>query len=139
LYFGGLNHDHGLDAERGDKYDMMLPYGQVEVIKELLDVNQNTVLVMISGGPFDMQQWIDKALTLLYTSYNGMEGGNSLVRILSGEVNPSGKLFVSFPKKLADSPAHKLGEFPGDSSDVNYNEGIFVGYRGFDKLDIKPR
>jgi beta-glucosidase len=68
-----------------------------------------------------------------------MEGGNALAKIIFGQVNPSGKLPVTFPKKLADAPAIKLGEFPGDSVSVNYFDDIYVGYRYFDTYKVEPQ
>jgi beta-glucosidase len=70
--------------------------------------------------------------------YGGMEAGLALARVLSGEVNPSGKLPCTFPKALSDSPAHALNAFPGSNSVVKYEEGILVGYRWFDTKDIQP-
>ena len=66
-----------------------------------------------------------------------MEGGRALAEVIFGDVNPSGKLTVTFPRKLEDSPAHKFGEFPGGKT-VNYGEGVFVGYRYFSTYDVKP-
>lgn len=126
-----------IDSEGYDRSDMMLPYGQDKLIKELLKANNNTAIVISSGSPVDMSEWIDEADCVIQTWYNGMEGGRALAEVIFGDVNPSGKLTVTFPKKLEDSPAHKLGEFPGDKT-VNYGEGIFVGYRYFSTYDVKP-
>lgn len=127
-----------IDSEGNDKTNMKLPYNQDEIINKLLKVNPNTVVVITSGSPVEMNSWADKTKALITVSYNGMEGGRALAEVLFGDVNPSGKLTVTIPKKLEDSPAHSIGEFPGDKQ-VRYNEGIFVGYRYFSTYNIKPQ
>lgn len=126
-----------IDSEGNDKTNMDLPYKQDEVIKELLKVNKNTVVVISTGSPVDMSSFADNAKAIIQTSYNGMEGGLALAEVIFGDVNPSGKLPVTIPVKLEDSPAHSLGEFPG-SDKVRYDEDIFVGYRYFSTYDVKP-
>ncbi len=126
-----------IDSEGYDKSDMKLPYGQDELVKNLLKVNKNTVVVMLTGAPYDMSEWVSDAGSIIQTWYNGMEGGRALAEVIFGDINPSGKLPVTFPLKLEDSPAHKLGEFPGGVN-VKYGEGIFIGYRYFSTYDVKP-
>ena len=126
-----------VDSEGYDKTDLDLPYAQDELIKRVLEVNKNAVIVMLSGAPIKMTEWIDDAATVVQTWYNGMEGGNALAEVLFGDVNPSGKLPVTFPKALEDSPAHKIGEFPGGKT-VKYTEGIYVGYRYFASFGVEP-
>jgi beta-glucosidase len=128
---------HYVDSEGYDKTDIDLPYDQDELIKRVLEVNKNAVVVMLSGAPIKMTEWIDNAATVVQTWYNGMEGGNALAEVLFGDINPSGKLPVTFPKSLDDSPAHKIGEFPGGKT-VKYTEGIFVGYRYFTTYNVEP-
>lgn len=135
IFIGGLNHDY--DVEGKDKDDMRLPYGQDHIIKELLKVRPDMIVTMITGSPVDMHEWLDDAKTLLYYSYNGMQGGLAFAKTIFGESNPSGKLTMTLPKVLEDSPAHKLGEFPGNDS-VHYNEDIYVGYRYYDTFGVKP-
>jgi beta-glucosidase len=135
IIIGGLTHAD--DTEGHDREDIKLPYGQDELIKRVLEVNKNTIVVILSGSPVGMESWIDKAPAVLQTWYGGMEGGYALAEVLFGDINPSGKLPVTFPKKLKDSPAHSIGEFPGETN-VEYKEGIFVGYRHFDTRDIEP-
>lgn len=130
--------DNVFDAEETDKANLTMPFGQDQLIKKVLKANPNTVVVLVGGGPVDMSLWIDDVKGLVQAWYAGMEGGNALVNIVTGKVNPSGKLPMTFPKKLMDSPAHALGEFPGENSEVNYNEGIFVGYRYFDTYNVSP-
>src|SRR5690606_11016114 len=131
-------NDNAYDAEGTDKPDMVLPFGQNELISAVLKANPNTVLVFIGGGPVEMHSWIADAKSIIQAWYPGMEGGNALAKIIFGEVNPSGKLPMTFPKKLEDSPAHKLGDFPGKNGVANYNEDIYVGYRYFDTQMIEP-
>lgn len=127
-----------IDSEGNDKTDMKLPYNQDEIINSLLEVNPNTIVVITAGSPVDMSSWVDKSKALVNVSYNGMEGGRALAEVLFGDVNPSGKLTVTIPKKLEDSPAHSIGEFPGKAQ-VRYYEGIFVGYRYFSTYDVEPQ
>lgn len=137
----GVNKDEQvkrrIDSEGYDRSDMKLPYNQDELIKGLLKVNKNTIIVISSGAPVDMSEWAEDAHTLVQTWYNGMEGGRALAEVLFGDVNPSGKLTVTFPKKLEDSPAHKLGDFGGNKT-VNYGEGVFLGYRYFSTYHVDP-
>ena len=97
---------------------------------------------MIVSGNAVAMPWVDEVPAIVQSWYNGTESGNALASILSGEVNPSGKLPMTFPVKLEDNGAHALGEFPGNdiSGNINqkYNEDIFVGYRWIDKKEIKP-
>ena len=83
--------------------------------------------------------WADDAAAILVAWYPGMEGGRAIADVLTGAVNPSGRLPVTFPRRLADSPAHRSPRtFPGDGHEVLYQEGIFVGYRHFDRQQIAP-
>jgi len=147
IIVGGATHgydysvwsDNQYDAEGYDKPDMDMPFGQNELIKAVLAANPNTVVVLIGGGPMDISQWVNNTKGIIQAWYPGMEGGNALAKIIFGQVNPSGKLPVTFPKKLADAPAIKLGEFPGDSVNVNYLDGIYVGYRYYDTYKVEPQ
>jgi len=130
--------DNVYDAEEVDKPNLIMPFGQDQLIQKVLKANPNTVVVLVGGGPVDMSLWINEVKGLIQVWYPGMEGGNALANIITGKVNPSGKLPMTFPKKLEDSPAHALGEFPGENGEVNYNEGIFVGYRYFDTYNVAP-
>lgn len=133
--------DNAYDAEDTDKPSMQMPFGQDELIKAVLKANPRTVVVLMGGGAIDMRQWIDQAPAIIQAWYAGMEGGNALARILFGEVNPSGKLPMTFPKKLEDHGSHALGEYPGDTSKliVNYFDDIYVGYRYYDKFNVEPQ
>jgi beta-glucosidase len=136
-YSDGWN-DNAYDAEGQDKPNMTLPFGQDELINAVLKANPKTIVVMMGGGPMDMTAWINQSRAVLFTGYPGMEGGNALARIIFGDVNPSGKTTFSFPKKLEDSPAHKIGEYPGADKTVQYKDDVFVGYRYFDTYNVEP-
>jgi beta-glucosidase len=138
IYIGGLNHDKGFDCEGADRGDMKLPYDQDELIQQIVAANPKTIVVL-EGTMVEMGAWLDKVPTLLQAWYPGMEGGNALARVLFGSVNPSGKLPATFPKKLADSPAHALGNYPGTNGTVTYAEGLLVGYRWFDTKNVEPQ
>jgi beta-glucosidase len=138
IYIGGLNHDKGLDCEGADRKDMRLPCGQDELISKIAAANPKTVVVL-EGTMVEMDSWLGKVPALLQAWYPGMEGGNALARVLFGDVNPSGKLPATFPKQLADSPAHALGSYPGTNGTVTYTEGLLVGYRWFDTKSIEPQ
>jgi beta-glucosidase len=138
IYIGGLNHDKGFDCEGADRKDMKLPYDQDELIQKIVTANPKTIVVL-EGTMVEMDSWLDKVPALLQAWYPGMEGGNALARVLFGDVNPSGKLPATFPKKLSDSPAHALGNYPGTNGTVSYAEGLLVGYRWFDTKNIEPQ
>jgi beta-glucosidase len=127
-----------VDSEGADRADMKLPFGQDELIRVVKEANPNTVVVIIAGGPFDLTEVNKNTSAILWTWFNGSEGGNALADVILGKVNPSGKLPYTIPKKLEDSPAHALNAFPGDSFNVNYTEDILVGYRWFDTKGIEP-
>lgn len=126
----GLNHDY--DTESFDRLNMDIPYGQVELIQEVVKANPRTIVVMIAGSPLNMAAVDICSPAIVWAWFNGMEGGNALVDVLSGQVNPSGKMPFTTPVSLDQSPAHALGNFPGRDLKVNYEEDILVGYRWFD-------
>jgi len=132
--------DNAYDAEDFDKPDMNMPFGQDELIKAVQQANPKTVVVLMGGGAIDMTQWIGQAPAIVQAWYPGMEGGNAIAKILFGDINPSGKLPMSFPKKLQDEPAQVLGEYPGaDSINVHYFDDIYVGYRYYDTYKVDPQ
>ena len=127
-----------MDSEWEDKGAFGLPTEQVKLIKETIQENHNTIVVLINGSPVDMDNWIDLVPTVIEAWYGGMEAGTAIANILFGDVNPSGKLTITFPKNLSDSPAHvSKRTYPGNDK-VFYEEGIFVGYRHFDTRNIEP-
>lgn len=140
IYVGGINHDIGYDSEGGDKKGLEMPYGQVELLQKLTKANPRIVAVLVGGSPMEIDAWLGQVPAALLSWYSGMEGGNAIARVLFGDVNPSGKLPATFPKRLADSPAHTSGvkSFPGENGTTVYSEGVFVGYRWFDTKNIEP-
>ena len=137
IFIGGLNKSAHQDCEDSDRTGLGLPYGQDRVITELVKVNQNLVLVNVSGNAVAMP-WIKEVPAVLQAWFLGSEAGNAIAAVLMGDVNPSGKLPFTFPARLEDVPAHQLGEYPGsekvgDIVNEKYNESIFVGYRWADK------
>ncbi len=138
IYVGGLNHSLGLDSEAADRKDMKLPFGQDELIGRIVEANPRTIVVLLGGGPVELGPWLSRVPAVLQAWYPGMEGGNALAAVLFGDVNPSGKLPCTFPKQLADSPAHALGAYPGKDGTVRYEEGLLVGYRWFDTKKLEP-
>ena len=137
ILVGGLNKNHFQDCEGGDRLEYGLPFGQDELIEALLGVNKNLVLVLLSGNAVEMP-WIGQVPAIVQGWYLGSMGGKSLADILSGAVNPSGKLPFSFPARLKDCGAHAFDElsYPGDSIKQEYKEDILVGYRWHDTKKI---
>jgi beta-glucosidase len=139
IYVGGLNRRIGFDCEGGDRKSIELPAGQDKLLTRIVRANPRTAVVLIGGGAVEMDRsWLSRVPALLYAWYPGIEGGNALARVLFGDVNPSGKLPCTFPKRLADTPAAALDAYPGEKGTVVYREGLLVGYRWYDTKDIDP-
>jgi len=115
---------------------MDLPAGQDELIASVAAANQNTIVVIVAGAPVTMTKWIGRVPAVVQAWYGGQEAGHAIGDILFGAQNPSGKLPVTFPKQWPDSPA--FGRYPGENLHTAYAEGIYVGYRGFDKRNVEP-
>lgn len=143
IFIGGLNKSAHQDCEDSDRAGLGLPYDQDKVITELVKVNKNLIVINISGNAVAMP-WVKEVPAILQAWFLGSEAGTAIAAVLTGDVNPSGKLPFTFPAKLEDVPAHQLGEYPGNEKVGNivnekYNEGIFVGYRWTDKQKkVKP-
>lgn len=139
LFVGGLNKNHFQDCEGGDRKSFALPFGQDNLIKALLAVNKNVGVILCSGNAVEMP-WVFQVPALMQAWYLGSEAGNAIANIVSGDVNPSGKLPFSFPKKLEDNAAASFGQisYPGDGIKEEYKEDILVGYRWFDTKKITP-
>ncbi|RDB19825.1 putative beta-glucosidase I [Hypsizygus marmoreus] len=132
----GLNHDW--ESEGFDRPDMELPGRTNELIHEVLLANPNTVVVNQSGAPVSMP-WLYQASTVLQAFYGGNELGNGLADVLFGNISPSGKLPLTFPKHLEDNPSYpSFGDKGQEYGKILYNEGIFVGYRGYEIKDVPP-
>ncbi len=132
LVFVGM--PEGFESEGYDRPHMRLPGAQDELVQAVLKANPNTVVILNAGSPVEMP-WADEVPAILEAYYPGQEGGNAVAKILFGEINPSGKLTVTFPHRLEDTPA--FINYPGDRK-VYYGEGIFVGYRYYDKKKMDP-
>lgn len=161
IFIGGNNRE--VETEGSDRTDIDMPFFQNELVEAMAEVNPNIVTVMVAGAPIDIQR-INKATgSLLYSWFNGSEGGNALADVLTGKISPSGKLPFTLPVKLEDSPAYALGVYPqkneskqadvfvglvdnGQNSkgkmeqkaDADYSEGLMVGYRWFTTKGVAP-
>lgn len=137
LFFGGLNKNFQQDCEGDDRKSMDLPFGQDELLDEILKVNKNVGVIIVSGNAVSMP-WLDKVNGLMQSWYLGSEAGNATARVISGEVSPSGKLPFSIPRRLEDNGAHYFGEksYPGNGKTIYYMDDIFVGYRWHDTRKI---
>ena len=151
IFVGGL--DHMYDVEGLDRKDMKLPYGQDEVIEALLSVNPDTVIVMMAGSPVEMP-WLNRTKAVVWSYYNGMEGGSALANILFGKANPSGKLAETFPicaeqcnAKIAWEGPVVLSErsrvgyryYNGENVPVNFPFGHGMSYTEFTYSDLRVR
>ena len=139
LFFGGLNKSHHQDCEGGDRLQYELPFGQDALINDLIGVNPNFGVILISGNAMAMS-WVDNVKGIAQAWFLGNETGHAIADILSGDVNPSGKLPFTFPVKLEDNSAHYFGErsYPGDSINQYYEDDILVGYRWHETKEIPP-
>lgn len=123
------------ESEGFDRADMNLPGAQNELIERVTKANKNTIVVLNVGSPVEMP-WIEKVPAVIQLWYNSQEQGNALADILFGDENPSGKLPITFPVRLQDNPAYI--NYPGENGKVQYGEGIFVGYRYYDRKEVVP-
>ncbi|MDO6428881.1 glycoside hydrolase family 3 C-terminal domain-containing protein [Thalassotalea sp. 1_MG-2023] len=133
IYFGGLSHAD--DRESIDRPDMKLPNNQDEIITKLLQANTKTVVFLIAGSAVEMP-WVDQANAIVWGWYGGMEAGNAFANILFGDINPSGKLPITLPEKLAHTAPIALNDY--NAIESLYSEGVFIGYRWFEQQNIKP-
>lgn len=152
LFFGGTDHSYdrevwGNGLRYSDKPDLNLKGDQADLIQKIVKANPKTVIVLINGAPVQVEEWHQQVPAILEAWYGGQDAGNNIAAILFGDINPSGKLPVTFGKKLTDWLSHSTGtySFPGllteDGKRRNqfYAEYIWVGYRHFDKANIEPR
>ena len=137
IFVGGLNKSEKQDCEGADRTQYGLPYAQDELIRALAAETKHLTVVLVSGNAVAMP-WLGGVESVVQAWYLGSESGNALARVLSGEVNPSGKLPFTFGVKLEDYPSHS-GEctFPNPDKTYYYDD-IFVGYRGFEQRGVKP-
>ena len=141
IFIGGLNKSNNQDNEGTDRLDIVLPYGQDELIEALAAVGRPMVVVNISGSPVAMP-WAPKVNAIVQGWYGGSESGHALADVLTGAVNPSGKLPFTMPKSLADGPLKTERQYPGVREEGKqwwqeyYDEGVFIGYRWYDTQKI---
>ena len=122
-----------------DKPTLDLPQGQDDLIREVARANPNTIVVLTTGGPVITDTWDDDVAGILEAWYGGQEQGTAIARILFGDVNPSGHLPVTFPRNTQEMPTSSTAQFPGDGLDVQYSEGIYVGYKGYARQSLTPQ
>jgi beta-glucosidase len=125
------------EAEGADR-SFELGIGQNQLVEAVSAANRKTIVVLTAGGSADVSPWIDRVPVLLHAWYTGQESGRALARILLGDVNPSGRLPISFERAWADNPVHDSYYINAPANTVDYKEGVFVGYRGYEHNGVKP-
>ncbi|MGL1955739.1 MAG: glycoside hydrolase family 3 C-terminal domain-containing protein [Colwellia sp.] len=133
IYFGGLSHAD--DRESIDRPDMKLPNSQDEIISKLIAANEQTVVFLVAGSAVEMP-WAEQANAIVWGWYGGMEAGHAFADILTGDVNPSGKMPITLPARLEDTAPIALNDY--NATESLYTEGVFIGYRWFEQQNIKP-
>jgi len=134
IIFAGLRET--LEGEGNDREDLNLPQDQIDLIMRVAEANPATVVILYNATPLLMDPWIDQVPSVIEAFYPGQEGGNALADIIFGDVNPSGKLPLTFVKSWEDSPVYTT--YPGLKESVYYSEGLYIGYRHFDKVKREP-
>ena len=129
--------DAASEGESADRTFRLLP-GQDELINQIAAANKKTIVVMTSGGGVDMTAWVDRVPALLEAWYPGQEGGTAVAQLLFGDFNPSGRLPISIERRWEDNATHDTYYPKSGTTKVEYTEGVFVGYRHFDKATVKP-
>ena len=129
----GTNSDW--ETEGNDRVDFNLPGEQNTLIEKVLEINPNAIIVLNTGSPVNMP-WVNKAKSILQSWYAGQEYGDALFEILTGLVNPSGKLPTTFPKRIKDTPAYSC--YPGENLQMSYDEKLLIGYKWYDRKKIEP-
>jgi beta-glucosidase len=132
-----VGFDPETESEGADR-TFQLPPGQDELIQEIAAANKNTIVVLTSGGSADTTAWLDRVPAFVEAWYPGQEGGAALAAVLFGDVNPSGRLPVTFERRWEDNPVHDNYYPEAGTNRVAYKEGVFVGYRGYEKNNTKP-
>ena len=141
IFVGGLNKSAHQDNESTDRLQITLPYDQEDVILALAEVSKNLVVVNISGSAVAMP-WADSVDAIVQGWYGGTETGNALADVLTGKVNPSGRLPFSVPFKYEDGPIKTEAQYPGIKVEgdqfwqTHYSEGVYVGYRWYSTQEI---
>lgn len=128
-----FGHSSDSEAEGGDR-SFFLPEADSQLITRIAKCKKPIIGVVNAGGNIGMQSWEPSLKGLLWGWYAGQEGGHAIADVLFGKVNPSGKLPMTFEKKWEDNPAYNSYHDPDGDKHVKYTEGIYIGYRGYDKL-----
>jgi beta-glucosidase len=129
--------DRGYDMEGADKPDLKTLPGNDALVSAVAAANPNTVVVLTNGSAVEMP-WVAEVPVIVEAFYAGMEAGTAISEVLFGDVNPSGKLPMTFPKALMDSPPHASKNYPVQSDVLKYDDDILVGYRYFDTKKVEP-
>lgn len=132
-----IGFDGSIELESRDR-PFALPYGQDGLVDAMLRANPSTAVVVFGGGGVDMSRWADSAHAILHALYPGMEGGTAIGEIVSGKVNPSAKLPFTIERRWEDSPAAGNYDETRNEKKIYYREGIFTGYRGYDRSGVEP-
>ncbi|MCM3872321.1 MAG: glycoside hydrolase family 3 C-terminal domain-containing protein [Pyrinomonadaceae bacterium] len=129
--------DPETESEGGDR-TFRLPPGQDELVQEMTKANKNTIVVLTSGGSVDMNSWLEPVPALIQAWYPGQEGGTALAQVLFGDANPSGRLPITFERRWEDNPVFESYYPQPGTNRVVYKEGVFVGYRGYERNNTAP-
>ena len=132
-----VGFDPSSESEGADR-TFGLPPGQDELIEKMSAINKHVIVVVTSGGAVDMSRWLDRVPAILEAWYSGQEGGTALAQILFGDVSPSGRLPVTFDRRWEDNPVHDSYYPEPGTHQVVYKEGVFVGYRGYERSGVQP-
>lgn len=149
IFIGGTHHGYDTEGAWGESAhdipNLELPGPQAELISRLAAVNKRVIVVLVNGSVVSTESWVDRVPGIIEAWYGGQEAGNALADILTGKVNPSGKLSATFGKQLTDYACHAQRTYPGvigplsKNPHSNYKEGVFIGYRWFESRGITPR
>jgi beta-glucosidase len=132
-----VGYNAEIESEGADR-EFQLPPGQDELIEKIAAANPNTIVTVTAGGSVDASHWIDRVAALLENWYPGQEGGTALAEVLFGDVDPSGRLPISWEKSLNDNPSFPYYYPTPGTLTIPYNDGVFVGYRGYEHNGVKP-
>jgi beta-glucosidase len=132
----GANRE--FESEGRDRKDLELPFGEQALVNAVTAANPKTIVVVMGGAPYDLNEINKNNHAIVWAWFNGSEAGNALADVLTGAINPSGKMPFTFPVSIKDSPAFALNTYPGENQTADYKEGILVGYRWYDTKKIDP-
>lgn len=136
IVFLFAGNSHYQESEGFDRPDIELPENQIALINEVTKVNPNTILILNAGAQAQLLPWINNVRALLWAFFPGQEGTKAIMEVMTGKTNPSGKLPFTIAKRWEEYPAY--GNFPGSEEEVEYREGLLVGYRHFDTKKVEP-